>query len=74
MHFFISWSIVHNYYRNDNDIIFFALTNIDVLLLDADPNEGVEVVDELLLDDAPRDVAVVTVPSLVKEDVTVRVV
>ena len=45
-----------------------------MLLLDADPNEGVEVVDELLLDDAPRDVAVVTVPSLVKEDVTVRVV
>ena len=45
-----------------------------MLLLDADPNEGVEVVNELLLDDPPRDVAVVTVPGLVKEDVPVGVV
>lgn len=45
-----------------------------MLLLHADPYEGVEVVDELLLDDAPGDVAVVAVPRLIKQDVWVRVV
>ena len=48
--------------------------NLNVLLLHTDPYEWVEVVDKLLLDDSPRDVAVVTVPGLIKQDVWVRVV
>lgn len=51
-----------------------TLSYITVLLLHTDPYEWVEVVNELLFDDATRDVAVVTVPSLVKQDVRVRVV
>ena len=45
-----------------------------MLLLHADPYEGVEVVDELLFDDASGDVAVVAVPRLIKQDVRVKVV
>ena len=45
-----------------------------MFLLHADPYEGVEVIDELLLDDAPGDVAVIAVPRLIKQDVWVRVV